>query len=362
LTSSPLLAEPPRSVAVLKLSAIGDICHTLPVVRTLQREWPATRFSWIIGRAEATLVGGIGDIDFIVVDKRSKRRGLGRVAEALAARPFDVLLHMQYAWRASMIARRVRAPIKVGYDRERALDLQWLFTTHRIEPGAREHVMDGLYGFARRLGVAARDHRWDIPVPQSARERAERLIPDDAPTLIVSPCSSHPVRNWRAEHYAAVADHAARALGWRVVLCGGPSALEAEMGARIAEHMREPVLDLIGRDTLIELYALLGRAAALLTPDSGPAHMATAAGTPVVGLYASTSAERSGPYFSREWCVDRFDAAARRYLGRSAAELPWRTKIERAGVMDLIEPDAVIERLGALAASRSRRAPLTVAR
>lgn len=362
MSSPQLLAEPPRAVAVLKLSAIGDICHTLPVVRTLERAWPAARFTWIIGRTEAGLVGGIPEIEFIVVDKRSGRRDLAALHRALAARRFDLLLHMQYAWRASLIARRVRAPVKLGYDRERALDLQWLFTTHRIEPGGREHVLDGLFGFARRLGVPDRDYRWNIPVPESARERAERLIPEGSPTLIVSPCSSHPVRNWRPERYAAVADYASRTLGWRVALCGGPSALERETGTRIASLMREPCLDLIGRDTLIELYALLGRAAALLTPDSGPAHMATAAGTPVVGLYASTSAARSGPYFSREWCVDRFDEAARHYLGRPAQQLPWRTKIERPGVMDLIEPDAVIERLAALAAARGAVPSRAVAR
>jgi heptosyltransferase I len=116
--------------------------------------------------------------------------------------------------------------------------------------------------------------------------------------------------------------------------------------------MREQCLNLIGRDTLIEFYALLQRAHALLTPDSGPAHMATAAGVPVVGLYAATHTARSGPYFSRDWCVDRFDLAARTYLGRSAAELPWRTKIEKPGVMDLIQPEDVIERLTALSASR----------
>ncbi len=360
--TSPLLAEPPRSVAVVKLSAIGDICHTLPVVRTLERAWPAARFTWILGRAEAALIGAIPEIEFVVIDKRSGRRGLTALDRTLAGRRFDLLLHMQYAWRASRIARRVRAPVKLGYDRERALDLQWLFTTHRIEAGGREHAMDGLFGFARRLGVLDRHLRWDIPVPPSARERALRLIPDDAPTLVVSPCSSHAVRNWRPERYAAVADHAARTLGWRVLLCGGPSAIERETGARIAAHMREPAVNLIGTDTLIELHAVLERAAALLTPDSGPAHMATAAGTPVIGLYASTSTGRSGPYFSREWCVDRFDEAARRFLGRSAADLPWRTKIERAGVMDLIETDAVIERLEALAASSSRGVPRAVAR
>ncbi len=345
------LAAPPRSVAVLRLSAIGDICHTLPVIRTLQRAWPQARFTWIIGRAEAALAGGIEDIEFLVLDKRAGAGGSAALRRALRARQFDLLLHMQFAWRASMIARRIRAPVKLGYDRERALDLQWLFTTHRIAPAAREHVMDGLFGFARHLGVQERDYRWDIPVPAGARERAARVIPEGSRTLIVSPCSSHAARNWRPEYYAQVADYAVRNLGLRVVLCGGSSALERHMGEQIVRLMREPSLNLIGTDTLIELYATLARAWALLTPDSGPAHMATAVGTPVVGLYACTSAARSGPYFSREWCVDRFDAAARKYLGRSAAELPWRTKIERPGVMDLIRPEDAIERLTALLAA-----------
>ncbi len=342
-------------MAVLRLSAIGDICHTLPVVRTLQRAWPQTRFTWIIGRAEAALAGGIEDIEFVVLEKRARAGGAAAARRALSARRFDLLLHMQFAWRASMIARRIRAPVKLGYDRERALDLQWLFTTHRIEPAEREHVMDGLFGFARRLGVQERDFRWDIPIPDRAREHAARAIPDGARTLVVSPCSSHAARNWRPEYYAQVADYAARNLGLRVVLCGGPSALERGMGERIQKLMREPCVNLIGTDTLIELYATLARAWALLTPDSGPAHMATAVGIPVIGLYACTSSARSGPYFSREWCVDRFDEAARKFLGRSAGGLPWRTKIERPGVMDLIRPEDTIERLTALLASRSER-------
>ncbi len=348
-----LLPAPPRSVAVVKLSAIGDVCHALPVVRTLQRAWPGARFTWVIGRAEAALVGGITDIEFVVYDKRAGFSGLAAVRRTLAGRRFDLLLHMQYALRASLIASLARARVKLGYDRERALDLQWLFTTHRIEPTPREHVLDGLFGFARRLGVMEREYRWDIPVPEEAREYALRAIPEGARTLIVSPCSRHPLRNWRPELYARVADHAARELGLRVLLTGGPSVEERRMGAEVARRMREPVTNLIGEDTLIQFYAVLARAWALVSPDSGPVHMATAAGIPVIGLYAATSAARSGPYFSREWCVDRFDAAARKFLGRSADELPWRTKIERPGVMDLIEPEAVIERLTALAARRA---------
>jgi heptosyltransferase I len=342
-----LLAAPPRAVVVVKLSALGDVCHALPVIRTLQRAWPATHFSWIIGRTEAQLVEHIRDIEFIAFDKRAGVGAYRAVRAALRGRPIDVLLHMQFAWRASLVAALLRAPVKLGFDRARALDLQWLFTTHRIEPVPREHVMDALFGFARRLGVQQRDYRWDIALPDSAHDYAARHIPDGVPALVLSPCSSHVLRNWHAAGYATVADHAARQLGLKVLICGGRTPLEQRMGEEIVARMRAPCLNLVGQDTLLEFYATLGRARAILTPDSGPAHMGTSLGIPVVGLYAATNPARSGPYFSRDLCADHFDQAARRFLGRTAAELPWRTKIERPGVMDLIEPDEVIAKLEA---------------
>jgi heptosyltransferase I len=190
--------------------------------------------------------------------------------------------------------------------------------------------------------------RWDIPLPEGALEYARRAIPDGQPTLVISPCSSHALRNWSPERYAAVADLASSRHGLRVLLCGGRSRLELEYGERIAALAKQPLLNLVGQDTLLEFLATLQRATALISPDSGPAHMATTVGTPVIGLYAATNPARSGPYFSREWCVHRYEAAALQFRGRPAAELPWTEKIEEPGVMDLISVDAVAERLDAL--------------
>ena len=100
-----------------------------------------------------------------------------------------------------------------------------------------------------------------------------------------------------------------------------------------------------GEDTLLQLLATLKRATVLLSPDSGPAHMATMVGTPVIGLYAATRVNRCGPYLSRQWCIDKFDQAAQQLLGKPAKEVPWRKKIEREGVMDLITPVEVIKKL-----------------
>ena len=122
----------------------------------------------------------------------------------------------------------------------------------------------------------------------------------------------------------------------RVILAGGPSESERRMGAAIEQSCRATLINQIGKDTLPQLLALLARARVLLTPDAGPAHMATMVGTPVVGLYAATNPARSGPYLSRHWCIDAYRQAARAFRGCEPEELPWTHKIEEPGVMDLI--------------------------
>ena len=134
----------------------------------------------------------------------------------------------------------------------------------------------------------------------------------------------------------------------RVVLVGGRSAAESEMGVRICSAARAAPLNQIGKDTLPQLLGLLAAGTVLLSPDSGPAHMATMVALPVIGLYASTNPARAGPYYSRQWCVDKYDAASRRVFGRPGSAIPWTTKIERPGVMELIEVPEVTGNLDAL--------------
>lgn len=342
----------PRSLCILRLSAIGDICHVIAVLRTLQHAWPTTQFTWIIGQPEAQLAGLLDGVELITVDKRGGLKALKQLRARLAGRNFEVLLHMQISLRASLVASQVRADVKLGFDRGRARELQWMFTNTRIVARAREHVLDSFFGFAEKLGVRERRLRWDIPLPDEAHSYAVGLIPDGRPTLVISPCSRHALRNWSTGRYAAVAEHASRC-GMRVILAGGRSAREREIGAEIQATVRAPIVNQIGKDTLPQLLALLERATVLLAPDSGPVHMATMVGTPVIGLYAATNPDRSGPYLSRQWCVDRYPQAAHRFRGCAPAELPWTEKIEEPGVMDLIEVEQVTAKLDKLLESRT---------
>lgn len=343
---------PPQSLCILRLSALGDASHVVPLVRTVQRHWPDTAITWIVGKFEAKLVGDIDGVEFIVYDKRGGFAALKALRRTLAGRRFDALLLMQLALRANIVSTAVRADARVGYDRARSKEGHGLFVNRRIPARVGQHVLDVLGSFLEPLGLAADAARWDLPIPDEADDFAREVLPGDQRTLVISPCASHALRNWRPERYAAVADHAVNRHGLRVVLCGGPSPAERAMGDAILARCRVPVLDLIGKDTIKRALALLRRADLVISPDSGPVHMANAVGTPVLGLYAATDPARSGPYSDRQWCVDRYDAAARTFLGRPASELAWGRKIERPGVMNLIQVDDVIERLDAFMANR----------
>ena len=342
------LVTPPRTLCILRLSAIGDVTHVVAIVRTLQHAWPDTAITWVIGRVEARLIGLLPGVELIIIDKRSWRAGALELRRQVRGRRFDVLLHMQTALRASLYSTLISARVRVGFDRARARELQWLFTNKKIAPRSREHGLDSFFGFTEALGIKERRLEWRLPVPEEAVRWALELIPEGTRTLIVSPCSRWSARNWRSERYAAVIDHAVRRHGLQVLLCGGPGEQERRMGEAIEAAVQVPVRNIIGSDTLPQLLALLARATVLLSPDSGPAHMATVVGTPVIGVIAGTRSARSGPYLSQRWCVDRFAEAALKYRGRTERELPWIETIETPGVMDLVDTEAVCARLDEL--------------
>jgi heptosyltransferase I len=343
----------PRSLCLLRLSALGDVVHAVALVRALQRAWPQLPITWVIGKGEARLLEGLEGVEFIVYDKKAGMAGWRRLRAELAGRRFDVLLDLQLALRASLVSTAIRAVRRIGYDRARSKEGHSLFINERIPPGGH-HAQDAFLQFLRPLGLAPDAVEWRLPVPDEAHAWAREQLPGDTPTLLVSPCSSHVLRNWRAERYAAVADHAAQR-GWRVVICGGRSELERRTADQILAAMRHPAIDLVGKDTLKQLLALLARASLVLTPDSGPTHMANAMGTPVLGLHACTDADRSGPYSDRRWTVNRYDDAARQFLGKPASQVRWGRRIEFPGVMDLVAADEVIARFDDFVATGASR-------
>jgi heptosyltransferase I len=248
----------------------------------------------------------------------------------------------------------IPSSVRLGFDRARGRDFQWLFTTDRIEAKKNQHVMDGLFGFAEALGIKAPNLRWDIPIPDRAREFAAKHMGTDTRTLVISPCSTSRYRNWRnwsVDGYAAVADHAVERHGMRVILTGGPSPMEARYGKEICRIARRAPTNLIGQTSLKELLALLDEAHALVAPDSGPVHMATTVGTPVIGLYATSNPMRTGPYFSRQWVVNKYPEALKAELGKTVDQVPWGRRVRSPTAIDRIRVSDVTDKLDKLMAS-----------
>lgn len=349
----PLPARPAH-IAILRLSALGDVCNLVPTVRALQRQWPDVRITWIIGKGEHSLLTGLSGVEFVVYDKATGLAGMRAIWRQLADTRFDVLLHMQQALRASVLSLGLKAGVRVGYDKARAKDAQHWFTHRQIAPRERAHVLESFMDFARLLGVEDTRPRWDLPIPEAARHEARRLTGEAAYALI-SPCANPRLRNfrnWSAEGYASVIEHLWSQHGLKSVLTGGGSVQEREMGERIRALVdAEAVIDAIGGSSLKGLLALIDQARLVIAPDSGPVHMANALGRPTVGLYATTNPERAAPYCWRQAVVNRYPDAVRTFLHKAPDEVPWGQRVRHPDAMSLIRTEDVTARADALLAS-----------
>ncbi len=330
----------------MRLSAIGDTCHALAVIRRLQDNWPETHITWIIGKTESMLMSSIRDIDFIVFDKSRGRDAYLDVRAQLKRKQFDVALCMHASMRANLLIRSIPSRLRLGFDRARARDFQWLFTNRRIDATPGEHAMEAMLGFATAIGAKPTELRWDIPLTNQEREFAARHRDGARPLVLISPCSSQRsrnYRNWSADRYVAVIRHLESRYGARVVITGGTSDIETRYGEQLSFNTDAD--NLVGRTSLREVAALIASSDLVICPDSGPAHIATAMGTPVIGLYATSNPARTGPYVSRKLTVNRYPEAISRYLGKNVRDLRWGQRVRHPDAMDLITVSDVIEKI-----------------
>ncbi|MBM7456322.1 heptosyltransferase I [Oceanisphaera litoralis] len=328
-----LFSQAPQSICLLRLSAIGDCCHAIALVQAIQRQWPQTRITWITGKIEAQLLQLLPDVEVIVFNKAAGIRGYLDLWKQLRGRRFDVLLHMQAALRASLASLGIRATHRLGFERERAKDGQWLFTNHKVA-ATGEHVVEGFMGFGQALGLTDFTPNWELPIPAEAEQWAAPYA-EYQPLLLICPAASKAYKNWTAEGYAALADHA-RDKGMQVILIGSPAQQERDLAEKICNLTDNIADNLVGQTSLPQLLALIKVARLLVAPDTGPTHMATLVNTPVLGLYAHHNPRRTGPYRCRDYVVSVYDEALLAETGKRAEQVPWRTRVKDPDAMQRI--------------------------
>ncbi len=298
MSHSSLIALPPNArVGVVMMSAVGDAVHVLPVLNALKRHSPAAHVTWVLQPGAASLVRGHPAVDGIVIfDRALGWRAYPEVRGALAQRPFDVVLALQVYFKAGLVTALTKSPVKLGFDRARARDLNWLFTTDRIHPREGQHVQDQYFEFLDALNIPHEPVTWDLGPWENERPwQREFFRQFDRPIAPIVVATSKPEKDWLPERWAQVADALYGDFGLQPVLVGGKSPRELAAERVILAKARVPVTSALGSG-LRNLVGIIDGAALVLSPDTGPLHMTVALNRPVISLIGYTNPKRVGPY------------------------------------------------------------------
>jgi len=315
LPAGPLRA-PPRSILLVMLSAVGDSVQLLPVVSALRRAFPTTHITWVLQPGPYSLVESHPAVDEFVLLQRGKGgrsldslfsgisgiRSAARTLKDKASRKpggrFDLLLDLQVYLKAGLLTALIPARVKLGFDRRRARDLNWVFTTHRIppHPDGFGHIQDQYFEFLLHMGVDPEPLEYGLALSEEERAIQHGFFSSmGRPTCALVVGSSDPRKNWTPREYGEVASGLQSDFGLKPILVGSHSAEEERMAQAILARSGEGVVDARGGG-LRRLLWLLDGSALVVSPDTGPLHMARAMEVPVVGLFGFTNPKRSGPY------------------------------------------------------------------
>lgn len=298
------------NILIVKLSAIGDVVHTLPSLAALRRLYPDAHITWVVEEASADLITGHPHLDRVLVSRRKRwirelgtPRKAGRAFQeikaflkALRDRPYDLVIDFHGLFKSALMVLLSGGRRKLGYDSMQ--ELSGLFLNEKIPEDMGKHAVDRYLDFLRYLKAPETPPEFLIPVSEENKKKVEELLEKSGLDrgerfVAVSPMALWETKLWEDEKFAKLCDRITGELGVKVVLTGSE---EAGMNRRIQSRMTKPAVNLGGKTTLRELAWLCRLSSLLVTTDSGPMHIAAAVGTPVIALFGPTSPARTGPY------------------------------------------------------------------
>jgi heptosyltransferase I len=324
-----------QRIAIVRLSALGDVCHAMSVVTAIQARYPDAQITWITGPAEAQLVRLMPNIDVRIYHKKSGFKGLFALGKSLKGVNFDILLHMQWSLRASLLTRVLSAKRRIGFAKSHSREKQHWFVNELAPEPTGKHVLDALMSLARAIDVPNQAPAWRLSIPESGLSLPERFV-------VVNPCGSKVTKDWTLAGYRRVIE-SLLSKGLAVVVTGGPSEREMAVCNAVSEGL--DVLNLVGKTSIASLLDVIQKAALIISPDTGPAHMATIVNTPVIALFALSNPKRTGPYNDQENIVSVYRELVEEESGKSVEALPWATTVHREDAMAQLPQDAVMAKV-----------------
>ena len=328
LSADELRSRDFSKILLIKLSAVGDVTHTIPVLNKLRRRYPKAQIDWLVTPAIGELLRHHPAIDNVIDFTRdtsappwawSALTGYARLAAKLRNSHYDLVVDMHGQFRTAAMALAAGAPVRIGFDRPRAQvwdstprqfseqarkhawqgarEGSWLAYTHTIPvPTLDLHAVDRYLNIGPLLGLDGGPADFSFPIPDAAEARVEGLLNDhgiaNAKLLVMAPSTVWETKAWRAEGFAEVA-RAFMQRGFAVTLIG--SRRERAVCDKVAA-LSPGAINLGGETALSELAALIRRATICVTNDSGPMHLAVALNRPVVSIFGPTDPIWIGPY------------------------------------------------------------------
>jgi heptosyltransferase I len=327
------------AILIIKLSAIGDVMHTLPVLNVLRRQYPNAHITWLVEEASADLVQNHPALDRVLVSRRKSwirglcssqwRRHLReiiRFVQSLRDCEYDMVFDFQAALKGAAWVALARGRRKIGFGRGlEHQEYSYVVLNERIPAVSMEiHALDRGMMMLKAAGIPCHDIEYRLPITPDHRRCAQRLLTERGlapgqPFVVLNPMAKWDTKLWDQQKFAELADRIQTACRVPIVFTGGPE--DQPYIDAIIGHMKTKGDSLAGRTDLMTLAALLQAAALMITTDTGPMHMAAAVGTPTVVLFGPTAPWRTGPYGKGHRIV-RTDLACNPCFKRRCPEAP----------------------------------------
>lgn len=293
-----------KNILVVKLSAIGDVIHALPVSYALKEAWPDARVTWVVEPPAYPLLVDNPYIDDIILFEKKKFKSLGGFMQnigpfkaRLQQTRYDAALDLQGLFKSAAIAWLSGAPVRLGTCNMRECSDK--ISRPVIGPHARGHIVERYLDVARELGcpvnkvvfpveISDRDADLSARILQQAGARAEN------PYVVLAVGANWPNKRWPAKYFAQLSDWLYEQKIIPVIVGGGM--VDSQLSGEIAAAAEIPPVNLVGKTTLKQLAYIIQHARLTLGGDTGPVHLSAGLGTPTVMVMGPTDANRNGPY------------------------------------------------------------------
>ena len=322
------------SICILRLSSIGDVTHIIPIISTIRDVYPKSRISWVIGKTEHELVKNLKNIDFIVVDKKKTLDSILEMRGLFKHNKFDVVLHMQKSLRSKLIANIINGRVNV--------------TFNDIETQG-SHVIDNFFGFLEKINIKKRVIDWQCENILCNNDQfvKKNNLHNLQPFIAINPFTSirsNNYREWSYDNFATISEYCRNQYSLNTVILGKSNQDKVK---EIVDSFgkNSNATNLINKTSLSEMLTVLKLSKFYIGPDSGTLHMARMVDKPIIGLYATSNPQRTGPYQKLKHVIDKYSEALEKFSNKKKSVIKWGERVRDPNAMNLITIDDVKDKI-----------------